>query len=166
MTVLVAYGTSNGSTAGIAEMIAATLRAEGISTQVEPAGLVRDVGTYEAVILGGALYAGRWHRDARSFARRHRKALAGRPVWLFSSGPLDNSADAGAVPPVAQVVQAGQRLHAAGHITFGGRLTEEAGGFVARAMVRNGKGGDFRNPEQIAGWAQTIAHQLTDRAAS
>jgi menaquinone-dependent protoporphyrinogen oxidase len=161
MTVLIAYGTRNGSTAGIADLIGASLRAEGVAAEVLPARQVRDVAAYEAVVLGGALYANRWHRDARSFARKHARALRGRPVWLFSSGPLDASADAGAIPPVRQVEQLGRQLQAVEHATFGGQLTGEAKGFVARAMVRNGKGGDFRNPVRIQDWARSVAATIT-----
>jgi menaquinone-dependent protoporphyrinogen oxidase len=164
--VLVAYGSKNGSTAGIADMIASTLRAEGCDVEVAPASEVRDVDGYAAVVLGGALYAGRWHRDARRFARRHATALAERPVWLFSSGPLDSSADTAELPPIAHARDAAQRLRATGHVTFGGRLAPDARGFIARAMVRNGRGGDFRNPERIATWAREIATQLRSGAAT
>jgi menaquinone-dependent protoporphyrinogen oxidase len=159
-TVLVAYGTRNDSTAGIADMITLALHSEGINAEARPAGQVRDVSRYDAVVLGGALYAGRWHRDARRFARRHAAALRDRPVWLFSSGPLDTSADSTDIPPVPQAADAAARLGAREHVTFGGRLTEQARGFIARAMVRNGRGGDFRNPQRIAGWAHAIAAYL------
>jgi len=163
-SVLVAYGTRNGSTGGIARMIAATLRDEGLAVQDRPAAQVCAVDCYDAVILGGALYAGRWHRDAVRFTRRHAAALRQRPVWLFSSGPLDDSADAGALPAVHGVGAAMARTHATGHVTFGGQLTGEARGFLARAMVRGGKGGDFRDRRQIEEWSRSLAGQL--RAAA
>lgn len=40
------------------------------------------------VVLGGAAYIFHWLKRAVKFARKHRAALASRPVWLFSSGPL------------------------------------------------------------------------------
>lgn len=162
--VLVAYGSKNGSTAGIAEMVATTLRSEGFEVDVKDARGVRDVSEYAAVVLGGALYAGRWHKDARRFAHRHVRALAGRPVWLFSSGPLDDSADHAEIAAVAQVRDAAQRLAARGHATFGGRLTADAKGFIARAMVRNGHGGDFRNPDRIATWTRQLAATLRSQS--
>jgi menaquinone-dependent protoporphyrinogen oxidase len=164
-TVLVAYGTRNGSTGGIAGMIADTLRGEGLTAQVRPAAEVSALDGYDAVILGGALYAGRWHRDAVRFARRHATALRERPVWLFSSGPLDDSADGGQLAAVHQVAVAMARTGAAGHVTFGGQLTGQARGFVARAMVRGGKGGDFRNRRQIEDWARSVAAQLDTPSA-
>ncbi|MEO3859923.1 flavodoxin domain-containing protein [Acrocarpospora sp. B8E8] len=164
--VLVAYGTKNGSTASIADIIVTALTAEGVHADARPAGKVRDVDEYDAVVLGGALYAGRWHRQARGFARRHAKALHGKPVWLFSSGPLDDSADAGQIPPVPQAAEAVRKLGAREHTTFGGRLTEQASGFIAKAIVRNGRGGDFRNPERIEQWSKTIVAELRANAGS
>ena len=158
--VLVTYGTKNGSTAGIAEIIAEELRADGLNADVREAGSVHSLDGYEAVVVGGALYAGRWHRAARRFVRRHAEALRERSVWLFSSGPLDDSADRSDIPPVRQVAAAATATNARGHATFGGCLTEAAKGFLARAMVRNGRGGDFRSPERIQTWAKEISHAL------
>jgi len=68
-TVLAAYGTRNGSTAGIADMIVLALHAEGIHAEAGPARQAHEVTRYGAVVLGGALYSGQWHGDARRFAR-------------------------------------------------------------------------------------------------
>lgn len=158
--VLVAYGSKNGGTAGIAEIIGATLRELGLTAEVRPAGGVRSVDGYDAVIVGGALYANHWHRAARRFARRYAAPLHGRPVWSFSSGPLDDSADTTDIPPVPQAAEAARALQVRQHVTFGGQLTDQAKGFIARAIVRNGRGGDFRNPERVQTWARSIAATL------
>ncbi|MGW0146414.1 flavodoxin domain-containing protein [Streptomyces sp. NPDC004822] len=159
--VLVAYGTTNGSTARIAETVAEVLDKEGLTAEALPARTVTSVWSYDAVVIGGALYNGRWHRDARRFVRRHREDLAARPVWLFSSGPLDPSASARDIPPVPGVERAMTRLHAQGHVTFGGCLQEGARGSVARMILRSGKGGDFRDFARIEEWARKIAADLT-----
>ncbi|MGW2559404.1 flavodoxin domain-containing protein [Streptomyces sp. NPDC001514] len=159
-TALVAYGTRNGSTAEIARFIASVLRDEGLRADVRPAAEVRDVGPYDVVVLGGAIYGRRWHRDARRFARRHRRALADRPVWLFSSGPLDASASEREIPPVPGAHRAERRLGAEEHVTFGGRLQAGARGRVARMLLEQGRGGDFRDFKQIAEWAERIAADL------
>jgi menaquinone-dependent protoporphyrinogen oxidase len=57
------------------------------------------------------------------------------------------------------------RIGARGHRTFGGRLDENAKGFIARAMVRNGRGGDFRDRALISAWAREIAAALPQLAA-
>lgn len=158
--VLVAYGSKNGGSAGIAETIGQTLRAQGVDAEVRPARSVHDVGGYHAVVLGGSLYMSRWHADAVRFARRHAGRLRGRPVWLFSSGPLDTSADEHDIAPVRSAGRAGQRLRARQHVTFGGRLTERATGWIARRMVRDGLCGDYRNPDRIRAWARQIAAEI------
>lgn len=158
--VLVAYGTTNGSTARIAEAVAAVLRKEGLTAEALPAGAVARVTPYDAVVLGGGLYAGRWHKDARRFVRRHGGELARLPLWLFSSGPLDASASERDIPPVPGVQKAITRLDARGHITFGGCLEKGAKGWVARMILRNGKGGDFRDFDRIEQWARRIADEL------
>ncbi|KUN24848.1 flavodoxin [Streptomyces antibioticus] len=163
--VLVAYGTTNGSTAEIAETVAEVLNKAGLQAWARPAGSVASVADYDAVVVGGGLYAGRWHRHARRFVRRHHRALAGKPLWLFSSGPLDASAAEKGIPPVPGVRRAMNRLDARGHITFGGCLVEGAKGRIAKMIVRNGKGGDFRDFARIEEWAQGIADELTKATA-
>jgi menaquinone-dependent protoporphyrinogen oxidase len=155
VNVLVAYATKNGSTAEIARTIADTLDEQGMHAVARPAGEVVDLGSYDAVVLGSALYAGRWLREARRFTRRHERALVALPMWLFSSGPLDASAHERLVPPVAA-----RRLDAREHVTFGGRLEEGASGWVARMLIKQGRGGDFRDMEQIRAWSQAIAKEL------
>ncbi|MGW6530367.1 flavodoxin domain-containing protein [Streptomyces venezuelae] len=155
--VLVAYGTTNGSTAQIAEAIADVLRRSGLRAEAISAGSVTDVDSYDVVVLGGGLYAGRWHKDARRFARRHRRALATRPLWLFSSGPLDATASQREIPPVRGVKAVLSRLDAVEHRTFGGCLEKGAKGFIARKIVDSGKGGDFRDFTEIERWARRIA---------
>jgi menaquinone-dependent protoporphyrinogen oxidase len=163
MTVLVAYGTTNGSTGEIARWIGAELAAAGLVAEVRPAHEVRDVDGYEAVILGAAVYMAGWHRDARAFAHRFAGQLAPRPVWLFSSGPLDRSAEEGEVPPSPQAESAMHALQGRGHVTFGGRVSPDAHGWlgvIARRIINEGHGGDFRNPERVRTWARQVAAQI------
>lgn len=158
--VLVAHGSTNGSTVKIAETVAEVLRTAGFTAEARPARSVTDLERYEAVVVGGALYAGRWHKDARRFVRRHHGALVHQPVWFFSSGPLDCTASQRDIPPVPGVQGAMTRLDVREHVTFGGCLTEGARGRIARMILRNGKGGDFRDFAAIERWAAGVAKEL------
>jgi menaquinone-dependent protoporphyrinogen oxidase len=140
-------------------MIASELQANGIEAEVKEAGAVRNVHAYDAAIVGGALYSTRWHKDARRLVKKHREALRSRPVWLFSSGPLDESATTKDIPPVSFVRKTMDRIGARGHITFGGRMPEEAAGFPASAMARD-NAGDWRDPDQVREWAKFVAEEL------
>lgn len=46
-----------------------------------------DLTPYKAVVLGSAVYIGRWHKEAARFLKANEQTLAGKSVWLFSSGP-------------------------------------------------------------------------------
>jgi menaquinone-dependent protoporphyrinogen oxidase len=84
--VLVSAASGHGSTTEIARVIGGTLADNGITVDIVPPEAVDSVEDYDAVILGSAVYAGRWFAPARNFAIRFRDPLATRPVWLFSSG--------------------------------------------------------------------------------
>ncbi|MFG2309220.1 flavodoxin domain-containing protein [Streptomyces sp. NPDC048566] len=158
--ILVAYGTTNGSTRRIAETVAGVLRERGMAARALPAAEVTSLERYDAVVVGGGLYGGRWHRDCRAFVRRHARALAAMPVWFFSSGPLDATASRREIPPVRGVRRAMERLGVTEHVTFGGCLEEGATGFIARRIVSSGKGGDFRDFARIEAWAAGIGTAL------
>ncbi|MEU3459339.1 flavodoxin domain-containing protein [Streptomyces sp. NPDC006733] len=157
---LVAYSSKNGSTAEIARWICEVLREEHLDAEVAPVSDVPSLAPYDAVVLGAGLYAGRWPAEATRFARRHRQALSEQDVWLFSSGPLDSSAAERSIAAVPGVARIATRVNARGHITFGGRLAEGARGLIARQLLKNGKGGDFRDRERVRAWAHEIAAAL------
>jgi menaquinone-dependent protoporphyrinogen oxidase len=54
MRVLVAYATRHGSTRGIAERIAQTLRTDGLDAVAEPAAEARALAGYDAFVIGSA----------------------------------------------------------------------------------------------------------------
>jgi menaquinone-dependent protoporphyrinogen oxidase len=162
MSVLVAYGTKHGSTREIAEAIADELQRSGVEAEVMAAEDVRDLAPFEAVVLGGALYMGRWHRAARSFGRWFAPLLLKRQVWLFSSGPLDHSADVREIPPVPGVAKLAAEVGARGHATFGGSLAPDVTGFPAKAMAKK-VAGDYRDFDAIRAWARGISDELGAR---
>jgi menaquinone-dependent protoporphyrinogen oxidase len=159
MKVLVAYASERGGTAEIAEWIGAGLQRAGVDAEVSPAGGVTALDGFDAVVLGGALYAGRWHREARRFVRHHAGALADRPVWLFSSGPLDHSAEARELAPVPGVAKFARRVGARGHATFGGRLDPDARGFLTSRIAQRASG-DYRDRDRVRAWTDGIAEDL------
>jgi menaquinone-dependent protoporphyrinogen oxidase len=157
--VLVTYGSRMGGTAGIAEVIGGELHRQGFEVDIVPAHLVRGADGYDGFVVGGALYAGRWHRDARRFVRDHIRRLREHPTWLFSSGPLDASADEHDLPPTALVHRLGTLIGARGHLTFGGRLPTDATGFPASVMAKD-RAGDWRDLDAAREWAVGIARAL------
>ena len=88
MRVLVTAATKYGATAEIAAAIAKVLDEHGLEATALPPEQVKEVDGYDAAVVGSAVYAGHWLKPARELVERHAGALAGRPVWLFSSGPV------------------------------------------------------------------------------
>jgi len=163
MTVLVAYSSKRGSTAEIAETLAATLRREGLSVCLEPAEEVRSLEPYDAVVLGSAVYMKRWRGEAKHFLKRHRKALRQMPFWVFSSGPVGDPAkdnpDWMEPPKLAEKVE---ELGGRAHVVFGGRVPAEPRGMMEKAMAEGipEQFRDRRDWDEIRNWAKQIAQQL------
>jgi len=150
--VLVAYGSKHGSTAEIAEAITATLRDTGLYADCRPAGRVDDLDGYDAVILGSAVYIRRWRREARKFLRHHARALAERPFWVFSSGPVgDPAKDNPAWNEPPRTIAEAERLGAREHVVFGG---------TSATLKVPDEFRDRRDWEEIRAWARRIAAEL------
>jgi menaquinone-dependent protoporphyrinogen oxidase len=159
--VLVAFASKMGSTAEIAESIAATLRAAGLDATAQSARVVTDLTAFDAVILGSALYAAHWQRDANRFVAHHLAALQDRPLWLFSSGPLDSRLAAANLPIAPQAAEVTAALTPRGHRTFGGRLDPDAPGLDPQILATHPIG-DFRDWTVITDWAASIAVELLE----
>lgn len=166
MTVLVAHASKRGSTAEIAEAVAGELRAAGLEVDCRESGEVEDLDGYEAVVLGSAVYAKRWRGDARHFLRRHRKALAAMPFWVFSSGPVGDPAEEDDksedwIEPRRTIAKV-EELGARGHVVFGGAVPKEPKGMVEKAMAKNipAEFQDRRDWDEIRAWAQQIGTAL------
>lgn len=160
MRVLIAFGSKMGGTEELARTVGEVLRQSGHEIDVRDASELDGLQAWDAVVVGGALYAGRWKRSVRRFVERHQDELVALPVWFFSSGPLDDSAKAGNLAPTPQVRRLIDRVHARGHVTFGGRLPADAKGLIAHAMAKQGRAGDFRDMAAVQQWARTIAEEL------
>jgi menaquinone-dependent protoporphyrinogen oxidase len=168
--VLVAYGTKHGATAEIAEAIGRTLRAAGLEVTVERARRVRSIDGYRAVVLGSAVYAGRWRSDAMRLLRR--SELRGRDLWLFSSGPVgedkgDNPEQFERMTRPPRVQQLAADLGAHEHVVFGGMVAEDAG-FIRKKMAPRipPELRDRRDWNAIEAWAKAIASALSGRPAA
>jgi len=163
--ILVAYASKYGATREIAEKIGEVLRQAGLQADVLPAGGVRDLTPYKAVILGSAVYIGQWQKEGVKFLQAKEKSLADRPVWLFSSGPTGEGDPVeilkgwrlpDALQPVAD------RIRPRDIAVFGGYVNTDKLNFIEKTMIKNVKAavGDFRDWNAIVSWATTIADAL------
>lgn len=169
MRVLVTAASRCGSTGEIAEAIGRVLGERGLDAFVLAPEEVRSVDAYDAVVLGSAVYTGHWLDPAMALVRHQGSALAGRPVWLFSSGPVGDPArklvqQMGADPVELPEIQ--RTTHAREHRMFAGRLDKRRLGPLQRVAVAVFRGleGDFRDWPAIESWAGGIADALASSA--
>lgn len=165
MTVLVAAATRHGATGEIADRIGAALVDRGLEVDVKRPRDVTDTSSYEAVVLGSAIYLGNWMKEARTFLDAHADELAQRPTWLFASGSITGD------PPVADDPNALRpslaetlvsATHAREHKLFAGKLDSSRLGLAERLPVRMARGreGDWRDWHEVDEWAGAIAREL------
>jgi menaquinone-dependent protoporphyrinogen oxidase len=160
MRVLVTAATKHGATGEIAQVIGEALRERGLDPTVLEPERVDTVDGYDAVVLGSAVYAGHWLKPARELIERHAAALAGQPVWLFSSGPVGDPPK-----PEEDPVDVAELLAATGareHRVFAGKLVRKQLSFPERAIASALRvpEGDFRDWTEIRQWAAQIADAL------
>jgi len=160
MRVLVTAASRHGSTAEIAAALAAQLVRCGLDVTVKPPDGDADPAEYDAVVLGSAVYTGRWLDVARTFAQEHWYELRQRPVWLFSSGPIGDP-----LQPVEEGTDGARllgALGARGHRVFPGRLDRAELGFAETIITRmiRAPDGDFRDFAEIRTWAEEIGRAL------
>lgn len=167
--VLVAYASKHGATAGIAERIGEVLRGAGLQADVVPAGQVTDLSPYAAVVLGSGVYAGSWIKEAAAFLQSNERALAERPLWLFSDGPTGEG-DPSALMKGWRFPEALQptadRIGPRDIAFFHGMIAPKTLSLPERLLVRAIKAptGDYRDWDRIAAWAAGIAEALKQKA--
>ena len=162
--VLVAYATAAGSTTGVAERIADTLRRAGADVVCRPAGPDIDPDDFDAFVVGSAVHNMAWLTPAVDLLRR----LADRDpsVWCFSVGGVQPK---GAVTRwmtdqelqrVAQAFPASFRPRA--HKLFGGIIDMKGTPLWGRLFFRvtGGRPGDHRDWPAIEAWGEEVARNL------
>ena len=165
MRVLVTYATRHEGTAQIAHVLGSVLR-EQESVDGKPAVDVRvvddveDLETYDAVLLGSAVYVDRWLSASRHFAQDNAKTLLKRPVWLFASGPVGEPPSALTESP--ETAELAEAVGARGYRTFAGRLRTSDLSGDERAGIRGAHvaDGDYRDWHEIRTWAEEIGDAL------
>jgi menaquinone-dependent protoporphyrinogen oxidase len=160
MRVLIATASRHGATEEIAATIAATLRERDFDVTNARVEDTSDIEGFDAIILGSAVYMGRWLEPARTFVDAHAEELGRRPSWLFSSGPLG---DPGKPDDHAVDVQEMlERIGPCEHRLFRGKLDRDRLGFGERTVTRmvHAPSGDFRDWSSIRAWANSIASSL------
>ncbi len=152
--VLVAYATKKGSTREVAAAIADELRERGVDVVAAAACDVDDLTPYDGVVVGGSVYMGRWHADARRLLERHGDQLADRPLAVFAIGPLTSSPDdlAGTRHQLDRALDKLREIHPVTVAVFGGAVDPAKLSFPFNRMAAT----DARDWDQIRTWARQV----------
>ncbi len=164
--ILVTYSSKYGSTREIAGRIGEVLCQAGLQVDVLPVNGIHDLSSYQAVILGSAIYIGKWQKEAVQFLQSHEQELAERPVWLFSSGPTGEGNPVDLVEGKrlpAEVEPVAERIHPRDVAVFHGNIDPGKINFTEKWAIKNFKKkpfGDFRDWNAIAAWASIVADTI------
>ena len=160
MRVLITAASRHGATQEIAGAIRGILAEAGHDVDQVAPERVGSLEPYDAVVLGSAVYAGRWLPQARDLIERGLDELETKRVWLFSSGPVGEPAKPVEVPAEATAIA--DRVHAVEHRVFEGKLDRRALGFAEKAIVTmvGAAEGDFRPWDEVVTWARSIQASL------
>jgi menaquinone-dependent protoporphyrinogen oxidase len=161
MRALVSVASRHDATREIGAAIASVLEAADIEVDIVEPERVGSVEAYDAVILGSAVYAGRWLGSARELADRELEALRLRHVWLFSSGPIGDPPKPEMAPPEALALR--EAIGAVDHQVFEGKLDRARLGVGEKLIVSavRASPGDFRPWDAVLEWARWIAAALS-----
>ncbi|TFH33140.1 MAG: flavodoxin [Anaerolineales bacterium] len=163
--VLVTYASKYGATQEIAEEIGQVLSHAGLFTDVLPIKLVSDLPRYQALVIGSAVYIGKWRKEAVRFLKANEKKLSGMPIWLFSSGPTGEGdpvelLNGWRLPMAIQPIV--DRIKLRGIHVFHGNVDMSKLNPIEKSMMKNVNAhvGDFRDWDAIRSWANTVAVEL------
>lgn len=164
--ILVTYASKYGATREIAEKIGEDLRLAGLGVDVLPVDDVCELNHYQAVVLGSAVYIGKWQKEAEAFLKTNETSLASRPVWMFSSGPSGEGnplelVEGALLPPNLKPIV--ERIKPKDVTIFHGNIDLSKINGIEKFAVKNvvkKPFGDYRDWNMIRSWANGIAAAL------
>jgi menaquinone-dependent protoporphyrinogen oxidase len=172
-SMFVAYSSRGGSTAEVAQAIAASIRKSGLVVDIAPVSQVASVPRMTAVILGAPLYIGQFPKEFHRFLARHRAALEVLKPWCFVLGPTQTKPsdfEAARHQAIRQLARYKWLCPADVHV-FGGRWDPKHLPFPFSLVARMPghpldkiPAADVRDWTEIERWATGIARQIKPAA--
>ncbi|MBE0558668.1 MAG: flavodoxin domain-containing protein [Proteobacteria bacterium] len=158
--VLVAYTSKYGSTGGVADAIGKELCGKGLAADVALIRNVGDLGLYQGVVVGSAIYMGKWMPEATDFVKNNRNLLCQLPVAYFlvcmtlSQSTEEKRAEV--LSYMDPILETAPEVKPVGIGTFAGALDYNNLSWLNKKILK-AKGspeGDFRDWNAIRAWAR------------
>jgi menaquinone-dependent protoporphyrinogen oxidase len=158
--VLVIYASKYGSTGGVADAIGKELCSKDVATDVVLIKNSGNVGSYQGVVIGSAIYKGKWMSEAADFVKKNRDILRSVPVAYFLvcmtlAQPTEKKRTE-VLSYMDPILKAVPEIRPVGIGTFAGALDYNNLSWL-NAKILKSKGspeGDFRDWNAIRAWAR------------
>ena len=157
---LVTYASKYGSTGGVADAIGKELCSKEVAADVLLIKNVSNISPYQAVVIGSAIYMGKWMSEAVDFLKKNKDILRQVPVAYFlvcmtlSQPTKKNRAEAlSCMDPILKAVP---EIKPVAIGTFAGALDYNNLSWLNKKILKS-KGtpeGDFRDWKAIQAWAR------------
>ncbi len=149
-----------------ARLAAAIARADGSLGAIDLIRVERSTNVRDVAVLAADPDHLKTIVEAMSAVDEHAEVIAGRPTWLFSSGPIGSPPHSAASDPF-DATEIADVTHAREHHLFGGWLDKENLRATEKALTRALRvaGGDYREWDAVAAWATAIARAITSEVA-
>lgn len=157
---LIVYQSKTGSTTEIAKYMQTQLKEKGIDTDLILANQNVDLKSYQSIIIGSPIYAGRWKKECTKFVEIHQKELQKKNVYFFSVGMSFDSNDPKKIAEADQYLERERKMIAIkSEGRFMGRMDFSKLSFFERLLVKmmGSKNEDKRDWEKIKNWINQIS---------
>jgi menaquinone-dependent protoporphyrinogen oxidase len=158
--VLITYASKYGSTGGVADAIGKEICSKDVTADVVLIKNAINISSYQGVVIGSAIYMGKWLPEAVDFVKKNRGILRQVPVSYFlvcmtlSHPTKENLAKVLAyMDPILKAVP---EVRPVGIGTFAGALDYSNLSWLNKKILKS-KGtpeGDFRDWNAIRAWAR------------
>jgi menaquinone-dependent protoporphyrinogen oxidase len=162
--VLVTYASKYGSTGGVADAIGKELCRKDGAADVVLIKNAGNVGSYQGVVIGSAIYRGKWMSEAADFVEKNRDILRLVPVAYFLvCMTLSQPTEKNRVEVLSYmdlILKAVPEIRPVGIGAFAGALDyNNLSWFTKKIMKSKGSPeGDFRDWNAIRAWAREPVH--------
>ena len=157
---LVTYASKYGSTGGVADAIGKELCSKGVAVDIAPIKNAVNISSYQGVVVGSAVYMGKWMPEAVDFVKQNQDILCQVPVAYFLvcitlCEPTDKN-QAKVLSYMDPILKDMPDIKPVSIGTFAGALDYNNLSWLYKKVLKS-KGspeGDFRDWNSIRSWAR------------
>jgi len=163
--VLVTYASKYGATGGVADAIGKELCGKGMAADVVLVKNAGNISSYQGVVIGSAIYMGKWLSEALDFVKKNQDILRQLPVAYFLvcmtlARPSEKNMTE-VLSYMDPVLKSVPEIKPVGIGTFAGALDYNNLSWLNKKILKS-KGspeGDFRDWNAIRTWAREQVYE-------